>query len=576
MPLAFVSPGIYVREIDQSLYTASLSDTAFGVIGTASWGPDSSDTNQPELITSLAGLTNKFGYPTGLKSGEKVPEHPAWYAMARYLRTGRRGYFCRVMASGTGVAASTTVPDVTVSSTTAVTLSARYKGSFGNNIKVRISDSTLHVRASQSSTSSSQPGYNTKKLRVYVTSPINSDKTELVETFDNLRMKGANNTISSLETDLGVKYWENALGLTGDEDENIVSNYVTVASTLNGNNTIIPEDTTTGTYVSLTSGDDGSIDDTTLIGAPSSGSNSATGLHIYDDNESFILSILAAPGVTDQDVVTELLDVCSTRGDCMALIDSPFGLTVDEVIRWHNGQLVSEPALHQDCYDLAWDPPTTILNTNLGALYYPWVQVNDDFTGDNVYLPPSAFAAEVYAFSDQVSEPWFAPAGENRGALNSVRKAERKLNQGDRDALYSGGNAVNPIATFQSTGIRIWGQRTLQRKPTALDRVNVRRLLLILRRLVANTCRYLVFEPNDPTMWRQFKNLVEPLLIGMKNRRAITDYRVIMDETTNTPDVIEQNMAIGKIFLKPTKTAEIIVVDFVLTAQGASFDEVVA
>jgi|WetSurSiteA1Bulk_404760.scaffolds.fasta_scaffold00002_95 uncharacterized protein len=611
----FVSPGSYIREIDQSLYTPTNSATTIGVVGTASWGPDCSSARdkgggEPVLCTSLNDFITKFGPSTGKLTGKKTAEHPAWYAMSRYFREGRLGYFARVIGASGACATATLAGGTYGSPSGGVKVRARYKGSLGNQIYLKVSDGSYNNDNWTTSQSS-------RKLTVYMSYASDPNKIEQIEVYDNLVMTsskgGPTQELTQEDIDRGCKTWEDAIGYfdsTNDNEDDaiadndeLISSYIAVdatwasASNPTATNTLSDE---TFVYaqmgyssdpdayqssignLTVTVGNDGSegVDETTYIGAGDP--DNPSGIHVFDDAESFVLNVLYVPGVSHVDVMNELLEVIATRGDCMALIDPPFGLGVSDVIKWHNGKLTTNPG--GTIYDMpdgslavcigeGVTVPQVPFNTNMAALYYPWIQINDDYTGEDVYVPPSCFAAEHYAFTDYVAEPWFAAAGENRGALTGVKRAERKLTLGDRDILYSGGNAVNPLVTFQSTGIRIWGQRTLQRKPSALDRVNVRRLLLYLRRVIADSIRYLVFEPDDPTMWRQFVNLVTPVLSGVKSRRGIVDYRVVMDQTTNTVDLIEQNMAMGKIYIKPVKSAEIIVVDFILTAQGASFSE---
>lgn len=300
------------------------------------------------------------------------------------------------------------------------------------------------------------------------------------------------------------------------------------------------------------------------VGTPESLVSDPTGLQIFRNAEANRVSLLAVPGVSFSGVVNEIIDVCGvSRGDCLGLIDPPSNLKPQEVIKWHNGQLGG-----------SGDPAIT-LNSSYAALYWPWMKVLDSLNEQDLFLPPSGFAAEVMAFNDFQNDPWFAPAGLNRGKIAGIKKAQYQPNQGDRDALYSSGNSVNPITTFSANGVVIWGQRTLQREPTALDRVNVRRLLIQLRLVIDAAARQLVFQPNDNTLWRRFVNIVSPVLEGVRQRRGLVDFKVVMDATTNTPDVIEQNQAVGNVFLKPTKAAEMIVLNFIVTTQASTFDETV-
>jgi phage tail sheath protein FI len=175
----------------------------------------------------------------------------------------------------------------------------------------------------------------------------------------------------------------------------------------------------------------------------------------------------------------------------------------------------------------------------------------------------------VYAFNDKVAEPWFAPAGINRGGLGTVIRAERKLNSNDRDDLYQG--KVNPIATFPSSGVVVYGQKTLQNKPSALDRVNVRRLLISLKSYISQVALNLVFEQNTVATRNNFLAQVNPYLESVQQRQGLYAFRVIMNESNNTADVIDRNELVGAIYLQPTKTAEFIYLDFNITPTGATF-----
>jgi phage tail sheath protein FI len=175
----------------------------------------------------------------------------------------------------------------------------------------------------------------------------------------------------------------------------------------------------------------------------------------------------------------------------------------------------------------------------------------------------------VYAFNDSVSEPWFAPAGINRGGLSNVIRAEQKLPQSSRDTLYSGN--VNPIATFPGTGVVVYGQKTLQKQASALDRVNVRRLLIALKSYISQVANNLVFEQNTIATRNQFLSQVNPYLESVQQRQGLYAFRVIMDDSNNTADVIDRNQLVGQIYIQPTKTAEFIYLDFNILPTGATF-----
>jgi len=208
-------------------------------------------------------------------------------------------------------------------------------------------------------------------------------------------------------------------------------------------------------------------------------------------------------------------------------------------------------------------------NTSYAASYWPWAQTIDPDTGKNVWVPASTMIGGVYAYNDSVSEPWFAPAGINRGGLNNVIRAEWKLTQGNRDSLYTG--RVNPIATFPGQGVVVYGQKTLQAKASALDRVNVRRLLISLKSYISQVAQNLVFEQNSIATRNQFLSQVNPYLASVQQRQGLYAFRVIMDDSNNTPDVIDRNQLVGQIYIQPTKTAEFIYLDFNILPTGVTF-----
>jgi phage tail sheath protein FI len=209
-------------------------------------------------------------------------------------------------------------------------------------------------------------------------------------------------------------------------------------------------------------------------------------------------------------------------------------------------------------------------NTSYAASYWPWVQTVDPSSGQLVWVPASTMIAGVYAFNDNVSEPWFAPAGINRGGLSTVVRAEKKLTQANRDTLYS--NKVNPIATFPGTGTVVYGQKTLQTKASALDRVNVRRLLISLKSYISQVANNLVFEQNTIATRNQFLSQVNPYLESVQQRQGLFAFRVVMDSSNNTPDVIDRNQLVGQIYLQPTKTAEFVYLNFNILPTGVSFE----
>ena len=211
------------------------------------------------------------------------------------------------------------------------------------------------------------------------------------------------------------------------------------------------------------------------------------------------------------------------------------------------------------------------LDTNYAATYYPWVKIIDSGTDRPVWVPPSVVLPGVISHTDQVAHEWFAPAGLNRGGLTTVTEAKTRLTHAERDDLYE--NRINPIASFPGQGVVVFGQKTLQSKPSALDRINIRRLLIALRKFIASTSRFLVFEQNSAATRNRFLNVVNPYLNQVQQNSGLSAFRVVMDDSNNTPDVVDRNQLVGQIFIQPTRTAEFIVLDFVVQPTGATFPE---
>ncbi len=211
------------------------------------------------------------------------------------------------------------------------------------------------------------------------------------------------------------------------------------------------------------------------------------------------------------------------------------------------------------------------MDSNYAATYWPWVQISDQQIGKNRWVPPSVSMAGTLAFNDKVGAPWFAPAGLNRGVIQNVVQAERGLTHKNRDTLYE--SNVNPLATFPGQGVVVWGQKTLQKKSSALDRVNVRRLMIKVKKFIAASSRFLVFEQNTAQTRERFLNIANPFLEQVQSQSGLNAFKVVMDESNNTPDVVDRNILYGQIFVQPTRTAEFIVLDFTIQPTGATFPE---
>ena len=277
-------------------------------------------------------------------------------------------------------------------------------------------------------------------------------------------------------------------------------------------------------------------------------------LALLSNQDEYDINLIFTPGVISSlaghsAIAKKAIDVCADRGDAFYVMDSVV----------HNSNLT----------DATTEAKTR--NSSFAATYWPWVKVQDSVAGIPRWVPPSVTAAGVYTFNDKVAHPWFAPAGLNRGNVQSAIEAERKLTNNERDDLYDAN--VNPVATFAGQGVVLYGQKTLQKKSSALDRINVRRLLIKVKKFVASTSRFLVFEQNNVATRNRFLNIVNPYLEQIQSNSGINAFKVVMDESNNTPDTIDRNILVGQLFLQPTRTAEFIVLDFTVQPTGASFPE---
>ena len=291
------------------------------------------------------------------------------------------------------------------------------------------------------------------------------------------------------------------------------------------------------------------------VQAAAVGGGYRTALSILKNKDEYDFNLLFLPGIIDQAgaghnaIVQDAIQLCEDRGDAFVVID--------------NGKLtetVSNVKANAEAR-----------NSSYAATYYPWVQIQDASLGTYRFVPPSVVIAGVYHFNDTIGQPWFAPAGLNRGGIDSAVQAYRKLSQAQRDTLYD--SNVNPIATFPGQGVTVFGQKTLQKKASALDRVNVRRLLIDIKKFVAQSSRNLVFEQNTSDLRNQFLNIVNPFLEQVQANSGLNAFKVVMDDTNNTPLTVERNRLVGQVFLQPSRTAEFIVLDFVVQPTGAAFPE---
>ena len=504
------SPGVYPVEIDMGRYVSGISMSRFGVVGTASKGP----TDTPTLITDEGQLVSTFGYPS--------TDHLGLFAAQRYLREGRQLVYVRVAAYGASAAegTSTKVGGGTTVFTAAGSLTPN-TGSWGNDLSVVIGTGT---DASTHRVSVKYQGTTVESFDLIVVGSANAASTNFIDT----RINGVSEFISVEDTGVG--------------------------------------DALTAGTVTLTGGDDGvPVDNSDIIGAYNTPPTiPSTGLHCFDNKESIQIDFVATPGYTDAAVVQALITLAETRTDCVALIDPPYGLTVMQVVAWHNGTSALPEA------------PTAGLDSSYAALYWPWVQVYDSRSEAYVWIPPSGYAAQVFARTDAVAEVWWAPAGNNRGQLLDVIDVEHNATQGERDYMMGNGNMVNPLCKLhENAPYCIWGQQNLQRATTSRNRLTVRRMLIYLRRAIADASEAILMDPNDEITWSNFRTLVDPTFRKLVDARALSDYSVICDSSTNTVELQRNNTMLAKLLVVPVGTVEILRLQFINLPTGASISEIV-
>jgi len=325
--------------------------------------------------------------------------------------------------------------------------------------------------------------------------------------------------------------------LLGDEtDAGVITNLASLSSDI---------------WFDLNDGSDGDLltSDATII----------DGYRLYENPEEIDVNLIVDSGKSDT-VKLDIISMCEERYDCMAVLDCPKA----DVLNNKGNEAV----------DLRTWRNSTLPSSSYASVYGNWLEIYDKFNQKYRWIPASGFVTGVFAKTDDVNDPWWAPAGLNRAILTSVRRLAWNPKMGYRDILYS--NGINPIVTFPGEGKVIWGQKTLLSKESAFNRINVRRLFLVLEKAIATSAKYFLFEPNDTATRSLLVNMITPFLRDVQSRRGIYDFKVVCDDSNNTPARVDRNELWCNIFIKPTRTAEFIVLNFVATATGASFEEAAA
>ncbi len=296
--------------------------------------------------------------------------------------------------------------------------------------------------------------------------------------------------------------------------------------------------------------------DRAVIGNPAE----MTGIYKFSSPENYDISLLLIPGFSSGAVITTALSVTTQRGDAFYIVDPPFGLNAQQVVDWHNGLLFTDLRV--------------ALDSSYGGLYHPWIKIFDQFNGGDIWVPPSGHVAAVFARTDRVAEMWFAPAGLNRGKFITALDVETEHTRGERDLLYGYNNAVNPIIKYPQRGIHIWGQRTLQRKDSALDRINVRMLLIAIKKALSGPQGLLneyIFEPNDRITRLLVSGAINSYMADVAARRGVTAWKTVCDESNNTAIRIDRNELWIALLIKPTRAIEFIVLNIGILRTDQSF-----
>ena len=577
MAETLISPGVLASENDNSFISQGPITVGAAIIGPTVKGPY----EIPTIVTSYSDYQAKFG--TTFNSGSQVYTYFTSIAAYNYFNNGGETLLVARVASGTFTAASSSAISGSTSLATqpALVLSTLSQGTIMNSSG---SEDTTGALASGSADNirwqilNSNTGSGTFDLLIRRGNDTTNNMTVL-ETWTNLSMDPfAPNYVAATIGDY-VKRYNSTTGqveITGSYPNR--STYVRVSSVssptpnyfLNGG-TANPAYTASipinasgsfgGAAGNLFYGGGAKYYSDIITGVTNiqgiSASDYSNMISALANQDEYRFNILSTPGLFSTGAtlgssqVTSIVNNIQNRGDSIFICDLvPYGAVSS----------VSPTAV---------TAAAAALNTSYAASYWPWVQTVDPDSGKNVWVPASTMIGGVFAYNDSVSEPWFAPAGINRGGLSNVIRAEWKLNQSQRDTLYSG--KVNPIATFPGVGTVVYGQKTLQTKASALDRVNVRRLLIALKSYISQVAQNLVFEQNSIATRNQFLSQVNPYLASVQQRQGLYAFRVIMDDSNNTPDVIDRNQLVGQIYIQPTKTAEFIYLDFNILPTGATF-----
>jgi len=566
MAETLLSPGVLARENDLSAITAQPVQAGAAILGPTVKGP----VGIPTLVTSYSEYANKFG--TTFLSGSEVKSFLTSVSAYNYFTNGGTSLLVTRVASGSFTSATSTTITGSDDDVTSFVLKTFGEGTIMNSSGSE-TDGALESGSADNlrwEISSYDTSSGTFDLLIRRGNDTTNEKVVL-ETWANLSLdpKASNyvskvigdsyNTVDTSDTTPYVK----TVGTYPAK-----SRYVYVSAVTNTpdyfDNNGNAKDIYTGSLPAVGSGSFENATGTIIHGSDLynqsltgavrlqgvNASDYTQSISLLGNQDEYSFNVVTAPGLIigqATSVITSLINMVQERGDAIAVVDpAVYGATLATM----TGNAAS-------------------YNSSYAATYAPWLQTTDPDSGNLVWVPASTMIPGVYAYNDKVGEAWFAPAGLNRGGLATVVRPERKLSQANRDTLYAG--KVNPIASFPGAGTVVFGQKTLQKKASALDRVNVRRLLIALKSYISQVSDNLVFEQNTIATRNAFLSQVNPYLESVQQRQGLYAFKVIMDDTNNTADVIDRNQLIGQIYLQPTKTAEFILLDFNVLPTGATF-----
>jgi phage tail sheath protein FI len=559
-----VSPGVAISEIDNTYLTGQPVQAGAAIIGPTVKGPK----EVPTLITSYSDFVTLFG--DNFISGGNAYSYLTSIAAYNYFNYGGTSLLvARVVTGSYTSATSTTVSNYLNVASSSFTLETISEGLIMNSSSsIDASGSLLSgsVDNVRWEITNSNTGSGTFNVLIRRGNDNNNNKVVL-EAFNNVTLDpNSSRYISLVIGDQKLVYNTGQLDVSGSYPN--MSKYVRVKTVnyntpnyldSNGNAVIaytgsIPLNGS-GSFTGATGDIKAGTGDTMYenIGTITqglTGGNYDNMITLLSNRDSYQFNVLFTPGLTNENHTAQITNIITNtqqRGDNLFVTDlTSFSGTVTSAI----GQAQTR-------------------DTSYAATYWPWVRIVDPATGKQVWVPASTVIPGVYAFSDKVSAPWFAPAGINRGGLATVLQAQKKLTQSDKDNLYA--NNVNPLATLPKQGVVVFGQKTLQKSQSALDRVNVRRLMIELKSYIRQIADTVVFEQNTIQTRNSFVTRVTPYLENIQQKQGLYAFKVIMDDSNNGPAVIDQNQLIGQIYIQPTRTAEFISLDFILMPTGAQF-----